>query len=292
MKRKNGLLLIVFCILAVQIPGLCADPTPEQLITSHLKSIGEPALLSRIKSITFVGIAEVEFILGMSGQMSGTAMLVSEGPKMAIVMRFQDINYPGEYFAHDGRSVTVGHMKPGLKSPIADFFYRYNKVLKNGMVGGVLSNAWPLLDVKGNKPRNMKVRKTKVEGRELYELEYRPRDDHGDMKILLFFDPETFRHVRTQYRVTTRDDVTTGFNPSPDDDMAIATVRGESYYTLVEKFDDFKKVGDMTLPHSYTLDYMIDGPNQSGFIAKWKINALEFGFNTPNIDPDLFKAEK
>lgn len=297
MKIKTNFILIACCVLAILIPGAYAkDPSPEQLVAEHLKSIGEPNALSLIKSITLVGVTDVDFILGMSGQMSGTTMLVSQGPKMGLAMKFQDINYPGEYFAYDGRSVTVGHMKPGLKSPIADFLYRYNKVMKNGMLGGVFSNAWPLLDVKQNKP-TMKLKKTRVDGAELYEIEYSPKDRHGEMKIRLYFDPETSRHVRTEYKVRTDNDVTTGFNSPIDSDgsvkdMAIGTVRGESYYTLTEKFDDFKKVGALTLPHSYTLDYMIDGTNQSGFIAKWKINVAEIGFNMPNIDEDIFKAEK
>jgi hypothetical protein len=280
----------------MQVPGMCADPSPEQLVAEHLKSIGDPAMMANIKSITLVGTAEADFILGMSGHMTGTSMLVSEGANMAAAMRFQDINYPGEYFAYNGKSVTVGHIKPGLKSPIADFLYRYNKIMKNGLLGGVLSNAWPLRDIKSNKP-NMKVRKTKVDGTDLYEIEYSPKDRHGDMKIRLYFDPETYRHVRTEYKVRTTDDVTTGFGTPFEagggvQDMAIAQVRGESYYTLIEIFDDFKKVGTMTMPHSYTLDYMIDGLNQSGFIAKWKINAVEIGFNAPGIDQKLFEAEK
>ena len=297
MKKKTVFLLIVICILAVQAPWLFAkDPTPEQLVAEHLKSIGGPEAVSQIKSISFIGTSEVNFILGMSGQLNGTAMLMSEGSQMALAMKFQDINYPEEYFAYDGKSVTVANIKPGLKSPIADFIYRYNKIMKNGMLGGVFSNAWPLLDVKGNKP-NMKLRKTKVEGTELYEIEYRPKDNHGDMKIRLFFDPETYQHVRSEFKARTTDDVTTGFSTPFDGDggvrhMAIGEVRGESYYTLVETFDDFKKVGTLTLPHSYTLDYMIDGTNQSGFIAKWEISVLEIGFNTPNIDPNFFKASK
>ena len=297
MKKKTGFLLIACCILAIQVTGAWAkDPSPEQLVADHLKSIGAADVLSQMKSLGFIGTSEVNFILGMNGQLSGTSVLVSEGSNIGIIMRFQDINYPAEHFAYDGKTVSVGTIKPGLKSPIADFIYRYNKILKNGMLGGVFSKAWPLLDVKGNKPRNMKVRSTRVEGVELYELEYRPRDDHGDMKIRLYFDPATYRHVRTEYKATTRDDVTTGTSsPMGDDgnvrDMAIGDVRGESYYTLTEKFDDFRKVGDLTLPYSYTLDYMIDGTNQSGFIAKWKINVQEIALDAPGIDPKLFKAD-
>ena len=296
MKKKTYFLLIACCIMIVQVAGLWAqDPSPEQLVAKHLDSVGGSAVLSKVKSITYVGASDVNFILGMSGQMSGTSMLVSEGQQIGIVMKFPDINYPGEYFAYDGKNVTVGNIKPGLKSPIADFVYRYNKIMKNGMLGGVFSKAWPLLDIKGSKPRNMKVRKTKVDGTELYELEYRPRDDHGDMKIRIFFDPQTYRHVRTEYKVSTKDDVTTGTTTPFEDggvrDMAISDVRGESYYTLTEKFNDFKQVGSLTLPHEYTLDYMIDGTNQSGFIAKWKINIQEFAFDAPGIDPKLFRAD-
>ena len=296
MKKKTGRLLMVFCIVAVLGPLLCAkDPSPEQLIDEHLKSVGGIEALSQIKSVSFVGTAEVNFILGMSGQLSGTTMLMSQGPQMAITMKFQDINYPEEYFAYDGKTVSVANMKPGLRSPIADFIFRYNKIMKNGMLGGVFSNAWPLLNVKGNKP-NMKLRKTKIDGTELYEIEYRPKDNHGDMKIRLFFDPETYQHVRTEYKARTTDDVTTGFSTPFEDggvrDMAIADVRGESYYTLIEIFEDFKKIGAFTMPHRYTLDYMIDGTNQSGFIAKWKIDVQEMGFNVPNIDPNFFKASK
>jgi len=309
MKRKINLLMIVCCIAAVQIPGLCAEiPSAEQLIAEHLKSIAAPNVLSGIKTVTFAGRAEADFILGMSGRMSGPAMLVSQGSKMAIAMQFQDINYLGEYFAYDGRSVTAREMQPGQKSPIAEFLYRYDKIMKNGLLGGVFSNAWPLLDIKGSRPRSMKVGNARVDRVELYELEYRPRDEHGDMKIRLYFDPETYRHVRTEYKVRTDNDVTGGVGGSPfvDDrnrtefstdvngvrDMAIMQVRGESFYTLVEKFDDFKKVGAVTLPHSYMLEYMIDGTNQSGFIANWKIDVIEIGFNAPDIDQKLFKAEK
>lgn len=297
MKRKTGAFLAICCIFTIMVSGIsAADLSPEQLVSEHLKSIGDTNMLSQVKSISLIGNSEVNFILGMSGQMNGTSMLVSEGSQAGIGMMFDDINYPGEYFAYDGKNVTVGHIKPGLRSPIADFIYRYNKVMKNGIVGGVLSSAWPLLDIKRNRP-NMKARKTKVDGAELYEIEYRPRDNHGEMTIRMYFDPETYRHVSTEYKVRTDNDMTAGgnnpFNSNENSSiLAISQVRGESFYTLTERFDDFRKVGALTLPYSYTIDYMIDGTNQPGFIAKWKISAIDIGFNTPNIDKNLFKAIK
>jgi len=271
MKIRTNILLVVCCVLVIRIPGLSAD-NPEQLVAAHLKSIGTSEALSQIKSIGFTGTAHANFIQGMSGQLSGTSMLVSEGSSMGIVMNFQNLNYPAEHFAYDGKNVTVGDIGVGMKSPIADFLNRFNKIMKNGMLGGVFSKAWPLLDIKSNRP-NMQLRKSKIDGIEYYEIEYRPRDNHGEMRIRLYFDMETYRHVISEYRVSIRTDVS------------------DLYYTLREKFDDFRVVGDLTLPHGYTLEYSTDG-NQSAFIGTWKIEVRDWKINAPDVDRDLFKAGK
>ena len=299
MKRKACFLLIVCCIFTVQISELYAqkNPSAEQLIAEHLKSIGDPDALSQIKPIVSTGNATVNFLLGMTGYQNqrGTFTLISQGPQMGLMMRFPDTNnYPGEHFAYDGKTVTVANYRIGQKSPIASFIHRYNKIMKNGIFGGVLSNTWPLLDVKSSKPRNMKVGKTKIGGVELYSLEYRPRDDHGDMKIRMYFDMETYRHVVTEYVVRTQNDVTMEANPA-NYDMGIGLMTGETVYTLVEKFDDFRAVGNLTLPHSYTLDYSLNhlgGTTMGGYAANWTMEALQWGFGAPDIDQRFFNTEK
>ena len=47
----------------------------------------------------------------------------------------------------------------------------------------------------------MKYGEAKVEGRKLHMIEYRPKNRLGDVKIKLYFDWDTFRHVRTEYNV-------------------------------------------------------------------------------------------
>jgi hypothetical protein len=271
MKRKNNLLLIACCILAIQIPGVYAkDPTPEQLVAAHLNSIGEPDALSQINSMRITGTAAANLILGWQGHMSGPATIVSQGTQIGIAMMFQALDYPGEHFAYDGRNVTVATIQPGVRTPIAEFLRRYNRIMNNGMLGGVLSTAWPLLDVRGARPTMRGLRKTRVDGNELYELEYRPRNNHSDMRIRLYFDPETYRHVRTEYRTSHWEE------------------RGYIYTTLTEKFENFRQVGDLTLPHGYTLDYSSENPE---FIANWKINAQKIEFNVSDIDMNFFRAE-
>jgi len=297
MLRKLGFLLIV-SFLFTTCTLYAQELTPEQLVAEHVKSIGAPALLEKIKSQSFIGFPEVKFIQGMQGTMTGqSALVVSQEGHIAIAMNFADKDYPGEYFAYDGNTVSVKNMKPGLRSPIADFIFRFNKIMKQGMVGGVLSTSWPLLKIK-EQGAEMKCRKTKVEGREVYELEYRPKDFIGNMTIRMYFDPTTFRHVRTEYKVRTQDDASTNYAlGNPDDPRevemgGIGAVRGESIYILVEKFDDFEKVGGVTLPKKYILNYNIEGTGQSAFIANWTINITQAGFNSKLDDPKMFQAEK
>lgn len=291
-----GILLLSLVFSQFLQAGSNEELTAEKLIVAHLKSIGNPAVLKKIQSLTFVGTSEVEFIQGMHGKMAGNSMFVSQGPRIGVALKFADPNYPGEYFAYDGKDVTVGHMSPGQKSPIAEFIFRYNRVLKDGMLGGVLSGSWPLLDA-AKALADSKCRKTKIEDRELYELEYRPKDSLGLMKVRMYFDPATFRHVRTEYKVQVRDDASARTEaPADIDDLRkqfqqISEARADSYYTLVEKFDEFKKVGGLTLPHRYVLDYQLEGSGHA-FIANWTQKVAKWGFNAQNLDPKIFQAQK
>jgi hypothetical protein len=317
---------LCICLLAhsqQSFGGSNEELTPEKLVAEHVKSVGRPALLAKIQSRTFLGASNFEFIQGMNGGKKGTAMFVSQGPKLAMVMKYDDINYPGEYFAYDGKDVTVGHMSPGQRSPVGDFIFRFNKLVKGGFLGGALTSSWPLLDVKG-KNVDMKYRKTKVEGRELHELEYHPRSGFGDIKIRMYFDLTTFRHVRTEYKVRTsgdasfRGDKVAGGGSSsatqmtgdiaPDDEGVRSTVDAygnapssstpgigqstpDSYYTLVEKFEDYKREGGLMLPHRYVMEYSAEGSGVP-FIGRWFVNIANWSFNVPNLDQKLFKALK
>lgn len=269
------------------------DLTAEKLITAHLKSLGNPAYLKKVRSRMFLGNTNVDFILGNTGNLKGNSMFITQGTKLGIVLRYLDTNYPGEYFAFDGKDVTVATISPGRKSPIGDFLFRFDKVIKGGFLGGTLTSSWPLLDNK-DIDADLKCREVKKEGRRLYELEYHPRKGFGDMKICMYFDPKTFQHVRTEYSVQNRNDSSVDHNFMEAETAnfgAIGQARFDSYYTLVEKFEDYRKVGGMTLPYRYILDYSQSG-GAGSFIARWTVNVGKWVFNAPNIDPKVFQAEK
>jgi hypothetical protein len=131
----------------------------------------------------------------------------------------------------------------------------------------------------------LKYKKVKVEGRELHRLEW-PIYILRNIKIKMYFEPETFRHVRTDYVVRIQEDisVTRAF------DIMDKYIVPESIYTLIERFDDYRKVSGMMLPHKYSIEYTLEGQGHS-FVGHWTLNARKWLFNR-TFDEMLFEAQK
>jgi hypothetical protein len=290
--------------------------TPEEVVAAHLKSLGTPELLASIKNRGMSGKTSVEFVQGGVGTMAGQSILISSGPSLSVILKYGGVDYPGEYFAFDGTDVEVSTISPGQRSPLGDFVFRYKALMKEGLLGGVLSLGWPLLDIEKRNP-SVKYESVKVDGRELHRIEYNPRGGMNNIKVKLFFEPGTFRHVRTEYALRVQGEqalqagktVTEGVPNSGDltsgkrsgsitRDAGILDQIGNSYYKLVEKFDNFKevKVNDSTgsetrsliLPHSYALEYSVEGQGSS-FLAHWNIAADQWMHNG-KLDPSVFKV--
>lgn len=210
MVKRGCLLLLAFALcLSLSLTrsqrSFAKDKeiTPEELVAAHLKSIGNPEFLASIKNRGMSGKASVEFIQGGTGTMAGQSVMLSEGSSLGIILKYGALDYPGEYFAFNGAEVTVANISPGQRSPLGDFVYRYSAVMKEGLLGGVLSLGWPLLDVEKRKP-SLKYSQAKVEGRTLHEIDYYPKEGMNGVKVKLFFEPDTFRHVRTEYTLKIR----------------------------------------------------------------------------------------
>lgn len=247
---------------------------PEELVAEHLKSLGSPEALQSFKTRQMVGSAMVKFIIGATGQLVGKAQLASDGQKYAIFINFPSQEYPGERFAYDGRDTTVAYIRPGNRSPLGDLINHFGDLMKEGLLGGALSSAWPFLQFEERQPK-LKVNTKKIEGRELYELEYRPKKGLGELKIKMYFDPETFRHLRTEYNYRQR---------------ASQRTSQDYIYTITEQFDNFSEVDGMTLPQNYTLEYSSEGQGAS-FLAQWNIQPERWVHNT-TIEPEIFRVKE
>src|SRR5262245_47232811 len=245
---------LIFCFHS----SICSYPasaqnkklTAEELIARHLGSVGTAE--ARSKASTRVASGETKFIarVGGSANVDGQAMMVSSGPKLRFGLKLPLNDYPGEDMAFDGAQAATGLLPQGRRSQLSAFFSSKTLPLKEGLIGGTLSTAWPLLRLDQTQPKLDYRGLKKVDGRQLHEVSYRPRKGSDDLKVSIFFDPETFRHVRTRYSFEVGATIGTRENPNQNT---------ESYYSLTEDFDDFRVVDGLTLPHKYRLQLSVQG---------------------------------
>ena len=271
--------------LAFAVPLLLSPPASsttakisvEELVAKHLESIGSAKNREAVTSRIIAGTSFVIFRTAPTGQAGGKAVLASEGIKSLIGMSFQSPVYPREEFGFNGSGFVAAFVTPGVRSSLGSFLMIHDLVFKQGLMGGTLSSAWPLLDLASRNPRLEYAGTRKINSQSLHELKYSPRGG-SDLQMTLYFDETTFQHVRTEYRRIV---------PAPTGDRAYGNVQErESRYKLVEEFSNFKLEGGLTLPHTYKIEFTAD--SQSGtFLAEWTMSLTQFVFNQ-KIDPSSF----
>ena len=109
----------------------------------------------------------------------------------------------------------------------------------------------------------------KIEGRESHVLSY-PLKSSGNLKIRLFIDKETFRHVRTEYSAM----FSAAIGRNPNDSAGFSETR----LKMTEDFSNFTVHEGVTLPRQHVVNYSTSGQNGTLEI-EWKFNYTEIGFN-------------
>ncbi|PWT94105.1 MAG: hypothetical protein C5B55_03235 [Blastocatellia bacterium] len=251
--------------------------TAPDLIAKHLESIGKAGARQAVKTRIISGTSLVVFRTVPTGQAAGLCVLASDGPKNLIGMSFRSPVYPQEEFAFNGSSFIAAFVTPGVRSSLGSFLMMQGVIFQQGLMGGALSSAWPLLSIQD---KNVKVEYAgtkKVNGQVLHELKYIPKAG-TELQISLFFDEATARHVRTEYR---------RLIPAVTGDRSYGNVQErESRYKLVEEFSEFKEEAGLTLPHQYKIEFSAD-THAGTFLAEWTLVLNKFVFNEP-IDQNSF----
>lgn len=288
--RTPHALALAFALLAALLSPTsraAASPAQEKLkaedvVAKHLESIGPQAARDAVESMVAVGNSRAVFkVRNDAGAIDGKLAVGSEGNKLLLAMTFPSPEYVGEKLGYDGKKFTVGYLKPGKRSTLGSFILLHGEILKEGLMGGTLSSAWPLLNLAERKAKLEFAGTDKIANQPVYKIKYMPKGG-SDLDISLFFDASTFRHVRTVYsRVT-------GSRLSAGGIDAQASQRA-SRYKMTEDFGDFKKEGDLTLPHSYNL--LLELETTTGNSAsKWEMTLDQFAFDQ-DIDERMFDAE-
>lgn len=271
---------------AVAVVSLCithAKPdnklAPLELVANHLESIGSAEARARVHGTRVKGTFVVTVRQGGSGQVSGQAVMASQGSRNLINMSFEGAD-SSAWLKFDGQKSAVSQFRPGSRTSLENFFASHDVIVKEGLVGGTLSQSWPLLDMQQNNPKLEYAGLKKIGGKQLHALKYTPRKG-SDLKITLFFDGETFRHVRTEYERTIYSTVQRripgggGGLPSVDSQQA-TNARINAY----EEFSDFRPEGGLNLPHTYKFDLSIQSEVRPALVD-WVFKLTDFTFNEP-----------
>ena len=263
--------------LYVATPAQDKKLTLEELIAHHIESIGSAEARAAARSRVAKGAITLTFRVGGAGQGAGTGTLASASQKVWYGMRFNSTDYTGENLAFDGKRAATGFLPRGGRSQLSLLLSIRDAPLREGLLGGVLSTAWPLLRIEEQNPRLEYRGLKKIDGREMHELSYRPRKGESDLKIALYFDAATFRHIRTRYSL--KIEATIGTRDAPNQNP-------ESYYSLTEDFDDFRAIDGLMLPHKYRLQVSAQGSNASGlFDYTLAVNSIS---HNETIDDRVF----
>lgn len=288
--KRATRILFCFALAGTSLGGLLAKPdnklAPAEVVTRHLESIGSAEIRARVHGTQIKGTCVVSVKLGGSGQSEGQTLMASDGSRNLIKLVFDSDN--ATWFKFDGSKATVSQFRPGRRTSLEQFFAAYDVLVKEGLIGGTLSESWPLLNLPQKNPKLEYAGLKKVGGKELHALKYTPRKG-SDLKITLFFDAETFRHVRTEYEqtiyVTDQQRIAGGGGQLP----SISNRRASNArLNALEEFSDFKPESGLTLPHKYKFELSIQSETRPALVD-WVFDLADFTFNAP-LDPGEFTA--
>jgi len=306
--RVSALLSSLF--LSVFSFGAAASVnSADELVAHHLDSLGDAKARANCKTRVAQGTAEFRILVGGAGVLDGKSVLVSDGPKLHFMMKFPNNDYRGEQFIFNGDKTEVSASTARqARSALGSFIYVQDAVLREGLWGGTLSTAWPLLDLEKRKAKVSFGGLKKIDGQDLYELRYGPKK-RTDLEVYLYFDPETYRHVLTVYSLSvqaglgniTQPGTGTGLPAPGTMDNPAGTGGGLSNetasarqqqirYRLEEHFSDFKTADGLTLPTHYVIHFTQEQQSGRTTVSEWTIQAGDVGNNTP-LDPRNFNVK-
>lgn len=188
---------------------------------------------------------------------SGMTQIVSKGPAYNILLQFQAGELGTTQYVTNGKKAETRLSKGAQMNPLRNFMEGYGVLQTEGLLGGELTTAWSLFDLKKHKPKLSYEGLQEVDGRELHRLDHRIRKGGGGIQVRLFFEPETFHHVLSTYEVKQS-------APASSDPEQSAEQRA-SRQRIEERFSDFENLDGYTLPATWTLEYSQSG-NDAGVV--------------------------
>ena len=202
--------------------------------------------------------------------------MASSGPKNFFGLQLNASDYPGEKFSYNGTKTTISALMNGKRSVFGDFVDANELGVRESLFVGALASSWALNDIASKKVK-LGAGSKKIDGKEYYTIDYNPKSG-TDFDITLYFEKDTFRHARTEYKRTKSGGI--GTNPNQSSQIT------QNVLKVTETYSDFRDEKGLMLPHVYKLNYTETG--QGGSIEiEWEYTLNDFQFNQP-LDEKTF----
>lgn len=242
----------------------------EEVISKHTASIGTAEKQKELKNMVLLGSSIFESKLPERKSV-GRVAIVSEASNLLFISSFVADSYPFEKIGIFGGKINIPFVTPGIRSPLGDFLWEHPSILDSGLFSGSMSLNWNLLKANARKGKLNLAGTKKMDGRKAYMIEYFTEGNSNELKIRLFFDAETFQHLRSEYR-----------EEFSGKDATFGTLGQNNGFVveLIETFSDFKTYEGITLPGVSKIHYM--GSSRKGtYEYDWIFNITEAKFNQP-----------
>lgn len=262
--QKRVYVAIVAGILTLSAYGQSAD----DVVKRHLESIG--TLDARTKASNRLATGQAEFTVKMPElKVSGRALMASDGRDLMFLSNFGTTQYQYEKVGLFAHKPTLPFISQGLRSPLGSFLQVNSGILTERLFGGSIFSTWRLGDVSEIVFKN--AGKKTINGRQTVVLKAIAKNAlSGDSSIKLYFDAESFNHVRTEYLQTIGQKE---FQPI----RTFGGNSGENVNLFVEEFSDHHRAGELTLPHKYSAVLSLsEGAGTKEF--RWGFTVDEYKF--------------
>ncbi len=259
MRRPSA--VVCFCLVACASIAFAQEQklTADELVARHLDSIGTAQARAGLKSRTAQATTKMDMVVGKAAHAEGMAMMVSLGRQLSIAMKFPANEYPNEQFVFDGKNVNIGLTGPGTRSRLGDWLYREDALMRESLIGGTLLTSWALFDVPKRQAKLRYDGLKKLDGRDLHDLVYFPKKGaDNDLLVHLYFEPDTFRHVKTVYTFNVPPEMVHLREQTAGRVRSQAQDRSDMKYRVEETFSDFRTQDGVTFPGHWRLQYTTD----------------------------------
>lgn len=241
---------VAFGLVVAFLPALAGAAEKMKLpevVAHHLDAVGTAEARAAARHFEGSCAMSAPASGGVAGALLGRFTFDAEAGSFALGMKFPAEGYPAESLGLRDGKPDVGFVLPGRRSAFGNFVSTHDVILREGLLGGVLNAAWPLLALEERGAKVGYDGLKKLDGRELHRLRYRAKKGQDTLDVFLYLDPDTFRHVASVYKASQAQQL--GIT------MESSSSQPDVYLQLTETFGDFKPVKGLTLPSSWTIRY-------------------------------------